>query len=203
MTAARVRGRRTATLLVAGALALGGCAADPVDLSSDAAARLQEAVWAVTSAAAQGRHDAAVGALARVRSELDLAVEDGEISVQRYREVDAALRAAETELAAAQEAAAAALPDDGEPQAAEPEETEPDSTEQPVEAPAPAPPPVAPVVPVDPAPPAEPSGPQKDTKDGNQGNGVGPDGNRGRGGGQGNGQGRAPGQGRGAAVGRD
>ncbi len=180
---------RTAAVLVAAATALAGCGAQPVDLAADAAARLQEAVWSVSSAAAQGRHDAAAAALARVRSELDVAVEDGDISVQRYRAVDEALRAVEAELTAVREAVASPADDDA---AAEAPVAEEPGTEV-----------VEPVVPVDPAPPAPPApAPQapadedaQQGNEGNQGNGVGPDGNRGRGGGQGGsgkGQGRSP-----------
>jgi hypothetical protein len=40
-----------AVVVAAGALTLGGCTAPAVDLAADAGARLQEAVWSVTSAA--------------------------------------------------------------------------------------------------------------------------------------------------------
>ncbi|EYR64032.1 hypothetical protein N866_16445, partial [Actinotalea ferrariae CF5-4] len=185
------RRRARAAVLLTAVTVLTGCAPAPADLGADAAGRLQEAVWAVTTAAAQGRHDAAVGALARVRDELDQAAEDGDISVQRYRAVDEALRRAEAELTAVREAAAVAA--EGTPEDVPVEEE--------TAAPA-APAPVAPVVPVEPAPhPQEPSGPD-DTGQGNQGNGVGPDGNRGRGGGQGKGEGRRSSQREGGRAGR-
>lgn len=181
--------RRVAVVVAAGALTLGGCTAPAVDLAADAGARLQEAVWSVTSAAAQGRLDAAVEALERVRSELDAAVEDGDISVQRYREVDQALRAVDAELAGRRAAEAAA---------AEPAEEPPAEAAPPPEAPS-DPAAVAPPLPVAPAPtdpgPAEGQGgerPDDRGGAGNQGNGVGPDGNRGRG----QGRGRAPDLGR-------
>lgn len=171
-------------VVLVGTLGLGGCAGSPVDLSEEAAARLQEAVWSVTSAAAQGRLDAATTALERVRSELDRAVEADDISVQRYREVDDALRAVEAEVAALRQTAAAP---DGAPA---PQEQDADA------APAPAPDDavVAPL-PVEPGPAAEPpAAPDADGGEpgggrearenpgsGNQGNGVGRDGNRGRG----------------------
>lgn len=164
------------------ALGVGGCSASPADLSEEAGARLQEAVWSVTSAAAQGRLDAAATALERVRSELDRAVEADDISVQRYRDVDDALRAVEAEIAALRDAGA--------------EEADAAAPGQPGEEAAPAPDSVVAPLPVEPEPapadePADTGGsggnPNGDRGDrqgsgsGNQGNGVGPDGNRGRG----------------------
>lgn len=180
---ARLR-RRAAVVVAAGALTLGGCTTPPVDLATDAGARLQEAVWSVTSATAQGRLDAAAEALERVRSELDAAAEDGDISVQRYRDVDQALRAVDAELAARRAAEAAA---------AEPAQEPPAEAAPPPEAPS-DPVAVAPPLPIAPAPAEDQDRERPDAKDGtgNQGNGVGPDGNRGRG----QGRGRAPDHGR-------
>ncbi|MBC7291772.1 MAG: hypothetical protein H5T83_10650 [Actinotalea sp.] len=182
--------RRAGAAVVAVALGLSGCATQPVDLSVDAAARLQEAVFAVTAAAAQGRHDAAATAVERVRSELDDAVEDGEISVQRYRAVDGALRAVEAELAALRGTAEEEATDDADGGTTEPEEPEEDEAAAQQEPVTPAVPLPAPAEPAD-----EPSDRGRGADQGNQGNGVGPDNNRGRGGGQGQGkgQGRSPG----------
>jgi hypothetical protein len=182
--------RRWTSFVVLVALGLGGCSASPADLSEEAGARLQEAVWSVTSAAAQGRLDAAATALERVRSELDRAVEADDISVQRYRDVDHALRAVEAEIAALRDAGAEEVdPAD----AAVPDEPGDDA--------APAPDPVVPPLPVEPEPapadePADTEAPEgggnggnpagdrgngAGSSGGNPGNGVGRDGNRGRG----------------------
>jgi hypothetical protein len=185
---------RVVAALVAGVIGLGGCASPPVDLSAQAGARLQEAVWSVTSAAAQGRLDAAATGLERVRAELDRAVEADAISVRRYREVDDAIRAVEAEVEALQAASSAA------PAPADEPEPAPESVVAPlpVEPPAPA---------GDGAPgdgggtgagegeadraedgggaggrgPGGDDGGPDGAGNGNQGNGVGPDGNRGRG----------------------
>jgi hypothetical protein len=115
----------------AGALVLSGCApSGTADFSPRVGAALQEAVHAVASASAQGRYDAASVALDEVRAVLDAAVELGEISVARYREVDSAIlrTAAELDDLASAAVADEAEPDEGEPEgdvsAGEPEEEE-------------------------------------------------------------------------------
>jgi hypothetical protein len=182
-------------------IGLGGCASPPVDLSEQAGARLQEAVWSVSSAAAQGRLDAAATGLERVRAELDRAVEADAISVRRYREVDGAIRAVEAEVEALRAASSAP--------------TAPTDEAAPAPEPEPAPESVVAPLPVEPKAPtgdglqgdAGRTGPGDggagrtgngrgaegtggtggsggapgDAGNGNQGNGVGPDGNRGRG----------------------
>ncbi|MBO1750322.1 hypothetical protein J4G33_00730 [Actinotalea sp. BY-33] len=90
--------RRLLGLLLPAALVLGGCAA-PSDLSEDAAGALQAAVLDLHRAAAEERYDAAEVAATEVRAALDAAAEAGEVSVARYRQIDAALVAAEEELA--------------------------------------------------------------------------------------------------------
>lgn len=73
-----------------------GCATGPVDLAPDASARLQS----VVADAGAGRYDAARRGLARVRAELARAADAGEVSLDRYRRVEAALARTETALAA-------------------------------------------------------------------------------------------------------
>lgn len=77
-----------------------GCAAGPVDLAPDASARLQSVVADVVADAGAGRYDAARRGLARVRAELARAADAGEVSLDRYRRVEAALARTETALAA-------------------------------------------------------------------------------------------------------
>lgn len=94
--------------LVGGALAVGGCGvAHEPELAPEAAEALQDAVHAVAVAAAQGRHDAAAAALTDVRAALDAAVENDDVTVQRYREIDTAIQRTEELLAVEQTTEAA------------------------------------------------------------------------------------------------
>ncbi|QGQ19301.1 hypothetical protein GC089_08740 [Cellulomonas sp. JZ18] len=117
-----VRGRaRAGVAAVVLALVLAGCAAGDVDARR--AGLLQQDVLAVTAAAAEGRLDAAAVLLERLRTEVDDAHGDGDLSDERHDEVTAALddvaaqleaglaaqaAAAEAEAAAARDAAVAA-----------------------------------------------------------------------------------------------
>jgi hypothetical protein len=63
----------------------------------------------VSEEAAAGRYDAAQSALVRVRDQLEAAVEAGEVSTERYRQIDDALDRTDQGVSAALEAQAAAL----------------------------------------------------------------------------------------------
>lgn len=104
MRSARAR-RAGATLLLA--LALAGCAHG--DLDAARARLLQDDVLAVSAAAAEGRLDAAAVLLERLRTEVDDAHADGDLSDARHEQVTAALDdvAAQLESGLAAQAAAA------------------------------------------------------------------------------------------------
>lgn len=154
----RAAARAGAALTLTGLLV--GCSAAP-DLSERAADRLGGAVSEVVAAAEDGRYEAAVAGLVAVRSELDRAADAGEVSVERYRQIDAALARTEAELAAAIAAAAPpAAPEPGSEGVTGPQEEAGGGT--------------------------EPAGDGEDAGDGDgpgkgRGNGVGPEGDRGRG----------------------
>lgn len=88
-------------------LVLAGCSQEP-ELDADRARALQQAVLTVSEESAAGRYDAAQAAVTQVREELEAAVDAGEISTARYRQVDDALDRTGQEVAAALAAQAAA-----------------------------------------------------------------------------------------------
>ncbi|MBO9554439.1 hypothetical protein [Cellulomonas sp.] len=96
-----------AAVVLAVTLVTAGCGSRP-DLTDDRAATLQAAVLQVTSAAAAGRWDEADAALADTRARLDAGVDAGEVSTERYREIDRALDGVTAAVAAAKAQAAAA-----------------------------------------------------------------------------------------------
>lgn len=73
-------------------LTLAGCAPAQPELATDAAARLQQEVLAVSTASADGKLEDAVAALDQTEKELDAALAADEISPKRYREVRDAIR---------------------------------------------------------------------------------------------------------------
>lgn len=105
-----MRAARTRALL-APALALlvvlAGCS-QGAELDAERAAALQQSVLTVSEEAAAGRHDAAQAALAEVRSELEAAVDAGDVSTARFRQIDDALDRTDQEISAALAAQAAA-----------------------------------------------------------------------------------------------
>ncbi|MFS0700365.1 mucin-associated surface protein [Cellulomonas sp. 179-A 4D5 NHS] len=102
-------GRARALLAPALALVvvLAGCG-QGAELDAERAAALQQSVLTVSEEAAAGRHGAAQAALAQVRSELEAAVDAGEVSTARYRQIDDALDRTDQEVSAALAAQAAA-----------------------------------------------------------------------------------------------
>ncbi|ROS30573.1 hypothetical protein [Cellulomonas sp. PhB150] len=101
--------RRAARLGVACTLALTlGACGSPTDLTAETARSLQADVLSVTTAAAGGKWDAVDSGVAATRADLDAALDAGEISTARYREVDAALDRVAAEAEDVQDRAAAA-----------------------------------------------------------------------------------------------
>lgn len=98
MTRAPRRGRAVPALVLAVALALTGCAAATPDLATDAAARLQQEVLAVSTASAGGSLDEALAGLDTTEDELDAALAADEISPKRYRQVREAIRLVRSDL---------------------------------------------------------------------------------------------------------
>ena len=89
------------------ALALAGCGSQ-ADLDASRAQALQADVLAVTQAAAAGKWAAADTDLASTRAHLDAALDAGDVSVARYREIEAALARVTAVVAAERERASAA-----------------------------------------------------------------------------------------------
>ncbi|WP_258723367.1 hypothetical protein [Cellulomonas sp. NS3] len=105
-----MRAGRTGALLAPAlglVLVLAGCG-QGAELDPDRAGVLQQAVLTVSEEAAAGRYDSAQAALAEVRDELETAVDAGEVSTARYRQIDDALDRTDQEVTAALEAQAAA-----------------------------------------------------------------------------------------------
>jgi chromosome segregation ATPase len=114
-------------------VAVVGACQSSVELDADPARVLQADVLALTTAVAAGRWDTVEAELREAREHLDAALESGEVSVARYRQIDDALDtvAAEVEderdrLAAAAAAAEAAA----EHEAAEQEAAEQEAAEE-------------------------------------------------------------------------
>lgn len=93
-----------AALVVATVLLCGSCAGTP-ELTDDRAQTLQQSVLAVSQAAAEARWADAQALLAETRTALDAGADAGDVSTQRYREIDAALDQVATDLAAQKAAA--------------------------------------------------------------------------------------------------
>ncbi|KQY47422.1 hypothetical protein [Cellulomonas sp. Root137] len=93
-----------AALVVATALLCGSCAGSP-ELADDRAATLQQSVLAVSQAAAESRWADAQSLLAETRTALDVGANAGEVSTERYQQIDAALDQVASDLAAQQTAA--------------------------------------------------------------------------------------------------
>lgn len=93
--------RRPIALVLAAGLLLAGCSGS-TDLAPDRAHTLQQSVLAVSQAASEARWDDALALLGTTRTELDAGVDAGEVSTERYREVDAALDRVEAEITAEQ-----------------------------------------------------------------------------------------------------
>ena len=91
---------------VALVLLLAGCGARQ-ELDGSTQAVLQDGVLAVTEAAAAGRYDVAEAELVEVRTDLEAAVDAGQVTATRYRLIDDALDRATVELTAARDALAA------------------------------------------------------------------------------------------------
>lgn len=89
--------------VVGGALAMTGCGSSR-DLDVGSAQELQADVLSVTQAVAAHRYDAAEAAVAKVREQLEAAVDEGKVSASRYRLIDDALEAVHDEIVAAREA---------------------------------------------------------------------------------------------------
>jgi hypothetical protein len=96
-----------AALVLATALLATGCGSRP-ELDTQRAHTLQQSVLGVTQAAADGRWADAQTLLETTRTQLDAGADAGEVSTTRYRRIDSALDAVQSELAAEQERAAAA-----------------------------------------------------------------------------------------------
>jgi len=92
-----------AAVVLAAALLTTGCSSKP-ELDADRAHTLQQSVLDVTKAAADGRWADAQTLLATTRTQLDAGADAGEVSTTRYRRIDSALDAVQSELAAAQAA---------------------------------------------------------------------------------------------------
>ncbi|HEY3439052.1 MAG TPA: mucin-associated surface protein [Actinotalea sp.] len=103
MTATRAGRRRTAGLAVvlAAGLALSGCGHARPELEPGRAAAFQREVFAITQAVAAGQFDTAQAGVQRLRTALDLAADDGQVSAPRFRVIDTALDQVTTELATA------------------------------------------------------------------------------------------------------
>jgi hypothetical protein len=90
--------------VLATALLCGSCADSP-ELARDRAETLQQSVLAVTQAAAESRWADAQSLLAETRTALDTGADAGEVSTERYRQIDAALDQVAADLTAQQAAA--------------------------------------------------------------------------------------------------
>jgi hypothetical protein len=89
------------------AVVLSGCA-HAAELEPERAEVLQTAVLTVSEEVAAGRYDTAQAALAQAREHLEHAVDAGEVSTVRYRQIDDALDRTAQEVAVAVEAQVAA-----------------------------------------------------------------------------------------------
>ncbi|WP_028047546.1 hypothetical protein [Cellulomonas sp. URHE0023] len=103
-----MRWRVGCTALALAGLLLAGCGGSGTDLAASRARTLQDAVLGVTHAAADGRWDDAEALLATTRTELDAGARRGEVSTERYGQIDAALDEVQAELSAQEARAAAA-----------------------------------------------------------------------------------------------
>jgi hypothetical protein len=125
-------------LLSLGLVACGGTAPE---LESDAAAKLQQRVLAITKSAAGNDPAKALNSLNQLSSELDAAAAAGHVSFKRHQSITAAIDSVRTGLTAAQDAKkSAAAAAKAAAQAAQ--QSPPPVTAPPAVAPAPAPDPV-------------------------------------------------------------
>ena len=89
-----------ATLLIAGS-ALTGCSGGEPELKAAAAKQLQSGVLTVTTAAADGDFATAQSALANVQADVLAAAAAGEVTSDRSREIQSAIKLVAADLAAA------------------------------------------------------------------------------------------------------
>ena len=121
-----------ATILIAGS-ALTGCSGGEAELKASAAKQLQSGVLSVTTAAADGEYATAQSALANVQADVLEAAAAGDVTADRSKEIQAAIK-----LVAADLAAAIAKEKPAPTQAPEPTE-EPAPSEEPTAEPEPEP----------------------------------------------------------------
>ena len=107
-TRSPLRRRLSASVVLVVALTLAGCGAQTVDVAAGRVSSFQQSVLEITQAVAAGQLDAAESALSTFRDELEEAVDRGDVSAVRYRQIDDALDEVSTELVDAHEARLAA-----------------------------------------------------------------------------------------------
>ena len=90
--------RRLAALVVAAALALGGCASAPLSIDASVTATMQAGVVEVADAAANGDYESGLARLDELQSVLDAAIADDVLSAGKAASIQAAIDAVRADL---------------------------------------------------------------------------------------------------------